>query len=263
MGFEGTECIGHTKPPLELLTHTNVLPSMMHVQYITTDTVLSSLLSQWVEQIFVCQIKGNATIMAISKHMRYGPVMLPEKHLVLPHNAFFARHTVHIRPTSQENQTLLYANFKMKTIKKFLGRTIQIPTHIRDALQRFTTHVPLPAQTVSEPASSPTTGLQVLCLNTQVSVQSKIRALHAILKQTGFLAALMLHEVGKIPDDFVFHPLYASFCKSPNRNSAGACILMRRTQQIVVLEVHFEPNYRAVVVRATISLKKVQMINVT
>ena len=53
-----------------------------------------------------------------------------------------------------------------------------------------------------------------------------------------------------------------SFYKSPNRNSAGACILLRRTQQIVVLEVHFEPNSRAVVVRATISLKKVQMINV-
>ena len=235
----------------------------MHVEYITTDTVLSSLLSQWAEHIFVCQIKGNATVMAISKHMRYGPVMLPEKHSILLHNAFFARHTVHIRPTSQENQTLLYANFKLKTIKKLLGRTIQIPTRIRDALHRFTTHVPLPAaQTVSEPASSPTTGLPVLCLNTQVSVQSKTRALHAIIKQTGFPAALMLQEVGKIPDDFVFHRLYASFYKSPNRNSACACILLRRTQQIVVLEVHFELNYRAVVVRATISLKKVQMIHV-
>ena len=72
----------------------------------------------------------------------------------------------------------------------------------------------------------------------------------------------MLQEVGKIPDDFVFHPLYASFYNSPNRNSTGACILLRRTQQIVVLEVHFEPNHRAVVVRATISLKEVQLINV-
>ena len=71
--------------------------------------------------------------------------MLPEKHSILLHNAFFARHIVHIRPTSQENQTLLYAIFKMKTIKNFVGRTIQIPTRIRDALHRFTTHVPLPA----------------------------------------------------------------------------------------------------------------------
>ena len=67
---------------------------------------------------------------------------------------------------------------------------------------------------------------------------------------------------GKIPDDFVFHPLYASFYKSPNKNSAGACILLRRTRQIVALEGHFEPNHRAVVVRATTSLKKVQLINV-
>ena len=168
--------------------------------------------------------------------------------------------TVYIRPTSQKNQTLLFTNFKMKTIKNFLGRTIQIPARIRHALHRFTTHVPLPAQTVSEPSSSPTTRLQVLCLNTQVTVQSKIRALHAIIKKTGFPAALMLQEVGKIPDDFVFHPLYAN-C-TPNRNSTGACILLRRIQQIVVLVVHFEPNYRVVVVRATISLKKVQMINV-
>ena len=138
----------------------------------------------------------------------------------------------------------MHANFKMKTIKKFPGRIIQIPTRIQDALQRFTTHVPLPAQTVSEPVSSPTIGLQVLCLNTQVCLQSKIRALHAIIKQTGFPAALMLHKNGKIPNDFVFHPLYASFYKAPNRNWAGACILLRRTQHIVVLEVHFEPNHR-------------------
>ena len=157
LGFEGTECTRHTEPPLELLTLTNVLPSMMHVQYITTDTIVSSLLRQWANQIFVCQIKCNATIMAISNDMRYGLVLLPEKHSILLHNVFFARHTVHMRLASQENQTLLYANFKMKTTKKFLGRTIQIPTHIRDALHIFTTHVPTPVLSVSEPASSPIT----------------------------------------------------------------------------------------------------------
>ena len=67
--FEGTECTRYTEPPLELLTLTNVLPWMMHVRYISTDTVLSPLLSQWAEPIFVCQIEGNATIMAISKNM--------------------------------------------------------------------------------------------------------------------------------------------------------------------------------------------------
>ena len=75
--FEGTECTRHTEPPLQLLTLTNVLPSMMHVLYITIDTILSPLLSQWAEQIFICQVKGHTTAMAISKHMRYGPVMLP------------------------------------------------------------------------------------------------------------------------------------------------------------------------------------------
>ena len=100
---------------------------MMHIQYITTNTVLSPLLSQWVEQIFICQVKGHATAMAISKHMRYGPVMLREKHSILLHNAFFARHTVHIRPTSRETQTLLYANFKMKTKKNFSGTQYKFP----------------------------------------------------------------------------------------------------------------------------------------
>ena len=71
-----------------------------------------------------------------------------EKNSTLLHNAFFARHIVHIRPTSQDNKTLLFTNFKMKTIKNFLGRRIEIPTRIRHALHRFTTHVPLPAQTV-------------------------------------------------------------------------------------------------------------------
>ena len=97
------------------------------------------------------------------------------------------------------------------------------------------------------------TGLHVLSLNVQVSTQGKICALHAIVKQTGFPVALMLREVGKIPGDLVFHPLYANFHKSPNKNSARACILLQRTQHIVILVVHFEPNHRVVVVRATIS----------
>ena len=67
-----------------------------------------------------------------------------------------------------------------------------MPTRIRDAPHKFTTHVPSPVPSVSERASSIITGLHVLCLNVQVSVQSKIRALHAIVKQTGFRVALML-----------------------------------------------------------------------
>ena len=121
-----------------------------------------------------------------------------------------------------------------------------------------TAHVPLPTQTLSEPADLPTLGLQVLCLNTQVSLQSKVRALHAVIKQSGYPAALMPQEISEI----IFPPLYASYYKSPNRNSIGASILVRRTQQIVILEVHFEPNYRAVAVRATLSSEKVQPINV-
>ena len=218
MCFEGTECIRYTEPPLELLTLTNVLPSMMHVQYITGDTVLSPLLCQWAEQIFVCQVKGHATAMAISKHIRYGPITLPNNHSILLHNAFFARHTVHILPTSRENQTLLYANFKMKTIKKFLGKAVQVPTRIRDVLHRFTDQISLPLQATSKPADLVVSGLQVLCLNTQVSVQSKVRALHAVIKQTWFSAVLMLQEIGKLPHAFIFHPLYASFYQSPDRN---------------------------------------------
>ena len=103
---------------MELPTLSNVLPSKMHVQYITTNTILSPLLNQLVEQIFIYQVKGHGTAMAISKHMRYGLVMVREKHSILLHHAFFACHTVHIRSTSLENQTLFYANLKMKTIKK-------------------------------------------------------------------------------------------------------------------------------------------------
>ena len=224
--FEGIECTTYTEPALELLTLTNVLPSMMHVQYITGDMVLSPLLCQWAEQIFVCQVKGHATAMAISKHIRYGPIMLPNIHSILLHNALFARHTIHMHPTSWENQTPFYANSKMKTIKKFLGKAVQVPTRIRDVLHRFTDQISFPVQTKSKPADLTVSGLQVLCLNAHVSVQSKVRALHAAIKQTGFPAVLMLQEIGKLPDAFIFHPLYASFYQPPGRNSAGICILV-------------------------------------
>ena len=79
--------------------------------------------------------------MTISKHMRYGPVMLPGKHSILLHNAFFARHTVHIHPTSQEN--FIVCKFQNENDKKIRGKdNTNTHTHPRCIAQIYNTCTP-------------------------------------------------------------------------------------------------------------------------
>ena len=66
---------------------------------------------------YICQIQGNATVMAKFGQVRMGPLVIPERHSPRLSQNIFTRHTIHISPTTPNNQTLVYANFKVKTIK--------------------------------------------------------------------------------------------------------------------------------------------------
>ena len=243
---------------MELLGIISILPSLVHVHYVLEGITLSSLLCQWVEQVYIRQIQGNSTVMENSGQVRMGPLVIPEKHSLRLSPKNFTRHTIHIRPN---NQTLVYANFKVKTIKNFLGKNVQIPPRVKEALHEFTL-TPISQTGASTSVFSERMGLTVLCLNVQISVQPKVRALQVLIKQAEYPAAILLHEVGKTTGSFIFHPFYAAYDVSPAKNSIGACILVRRTQHIIVTESHFEPNHRAVIVRALICHTKAQIVNV-
>ena len=237
--FDEQLCTGYTEPPLEPQAMVMVTPSLVHIHYITSDAQLSSRLSQWAEQVFLCQICGQASVIAISKHQILGPIVICEQRTLLLPKSFFTRHHVHVHTHSSDNQTLSYANFKMKMVKNFASRAISVPVRIRAVIHRFTTFFCTPDQSVSSEIADIQIGMLVLCVNVLISIVRKLRALQAPIKKLNYPVAVMLQEVGKVSNDFVFHPLYASYYDSPQKNPIGTCIVLRRLQQVSILEVFF------------------------
>ena len=72
---------------------------------------------------------------------------------------------------------------------------------------------------------------------------------------------VMLQEIGKLPSDFMFHPLYMAFHTHTDRNSLGVAILLRRVLGIQMQEQHFSPDHRAIVVRFLYNDKPFQVVN--
>ena len=49
--------------------------------------------------------------------------------------------------------------------------------------------------------------VQCVTLNTQISIKEKMRQLHAWIKETNFADIILVQEIGKLPPDFMFHPI--------------------------------------------------------
>ena len=77
--------------------------------------------------------------------------------------------------------------------------------------------------------------------------QRKNAALHALIKELDFPLFLFLQE--QLPDQFVFHPLYVAYFSHTTKNSIGVAVLIRRIQHLTVMENHYSPDHRALVVR--------------
>ena len=58
-------------------------------------------------------------------------------------------------------------------------------------------------------------------LNKQISTKEKMRQLHTRVKEMNFLGIMLLQGFGKLPPDFMFHPLYMAFYTCTARGGRG------------------------------------------
>ena len=105
--------------------------------------------------------------------------------------------------------TLMIAALCPSTVSKYLRQVPTQPPFFAVKLQQAITQISGLRHAVI-PAAEQTTEQQfsVLTLNVQISVRSKTRALAQAIAQTDYPDVVFLHERGKVPQNFVFHPLY-------------------------------------------------------
>ena len=60
---------------------------------------------------------------------------------------------------------------------------------------------------------------------------------------------VFLQEIGKLLDKFVFHPLYAAYYTRVATGSSRVAILLRRAPQLRLLEEHYSPYHRALILQ--------------
>ena len=72
---------------------------------------------------------------------------------------------------------------------------------------------------------------------------------------------ILLQKIGKLPRDFIFHPLHMAFYTCTDRNSLGVAILLRRVLGIQFQEQHVSLDCRAIVIVLLYKSQPLQVIN--
>ena len=92
-------------------------------------------------------------------------------------------------------------------------------------------------------------------------MRSKTRALALTIAQTDYLEVVFFQEPGKLPLDFVFHPMYLAISSRVEDNSSGLAILLHRVVGLQRLEKHRSPDNRAVVARIQCGPVTLKLVN--
>ena len=108
----------------------------------------------------------------------------------------------------------------------------------------------------------PSTTFDLLTLNVEHTIKTKVVALRQSLQQAGYPAAVLLQEVGVVPSRFVFHCLYWHTCTSVSSSSANVVVLVRSDSQSHIGDFTHHPEGRAILLEVTYGGTLVQIVNV-
>ena len=111
------------------------------------------------------------------------------------------------------------------------------------------------------PAAMPA-GFDLLTLNVEHTMKTKVVALWQLLQWTGYPAVVLLQETGVLPPRFVFHCLYWHTFTKVASSSAGVAILVRRDSHLHVGDFMHHPEGRAIVLELVYKGMPIQVVNV-
>ena len=105
-------------------------------------------------------------------------------------------------------------------------------------------------------------GFDLLTLNVEHTVKTKVMALRQLLPWSGDPAVVFLQETGVSPPRFVFHCLYWHTYTVVSSSSAGVAILVSWDSQLQMGGFTHHPDGRATVLELTYRETPMQVVNV-
>ena len=104
-------------------------------------------------------------------------------------------------------------------------------------------------------------GFDLLTLNVEHTIKTKIVALRQLLQWSGYPAVVLLQEVGVLPSCFAFHCLYWHTFTVISSSSNGVAVLVRRDSQLHIGDFTHHPQARAIVLERTYCDTPIQAAN--
>ena len=259
--FQNNRCVSFREVPAELLSLLPVPAGLIHIHYFKHTHQPAPLLTQWADVLYYIQLKGAMQISGCTKTSTQFAIRVPTGHsLILPMYWFTQYSITHTMLTGAAS-TLMVAIFKPRIIRRILKIPGKLPQRLRQSLLHTMDIVSVPHCTAQEKNPHETSPVRCISFNVQISIRDKTKQLHVWIKEMEFPDIVMLQEIGKLPSDFMFHPLYMAFHTHTDRNSLGVAILLRRVLGIQMQEQHFSPDHRAIVVRFLYNDKPFQVVN--
>ena len=106
------------------------------------------------------------------------------------------------------------------------------------------------------------TKFDLLTLNVEHTVKTKVMALRQLLQWSGYPAVVLLQETGVPPPRFVFHCLYRNTFTTVASSFAGATILVRRDSHLHIGYFVHHPEDTAIVLELVYKGVLMQIVNV-
>ena len=143
-------------------------------------------MAQWVEAIHVIQLQGGMQIQVSSRISSTRQQQLPSGCSLLLPRSSFTQHQVVFRPLHSTTRMLLITLFKVKTVKKFIRFSGRLPPRLMNQVHNFLTAISHPPMSVPSSSTIHKDAVCAVCLNAQICVKEKVRALHALIKELEF-----------------------------------------------------------------------------
>ena len=104
-------------------------------------------------------------------------------------------------------------------------------------------------------------GFDLLTLNVERTVKTKVVALRRLLQWSGYPAVLLLQEGGALPPRFMFHCLYWHTFTVVSSSPAGVALLVHPDLQLCIGDFTQHPDDRANVLELTYQDTFIQVVN--
>ena len=175
----------------------------------------------------------------------------------------FARARLSFAPVTTGSLTLLLMVFNPVTLQRLLRKVVgPVSGSLRKLQAALSSLQDLEQSPDLGPVSSMEmlAGFDLLTLNVEHTVKTKIVALRQLLQWSGYPAVVLLQEIGT-PPPVIFHCLYWHTFAAVSSSSAGVAILVRPDSQLRIGDFTHHLDGRAIVLELAYRDTPVQVFN--